>query len=177
MSQFSNSLPFNSISEITFSCEANAVKIYVGTELLGAVNPSFPVTVYITVSGGNKGITMKQISDADYLAGNTNDYEKDTIAFNYLSGKTNLHIGECPGSGGCTYKTIGWNEDSVGQVSVNNTAYFNITVNGNFKAKIEAASIRGTIQQRMVVRYSGNINEEQTSSAALCCTSLFCYVC
>jgi len=177
---YSKTLTFSSLSDITFEPSADDIKIKVSGTLLGAINKSFPVTVFITESGGTKSITLKQIDTSVYTAANTDDLTKDTISFNYTDLRSNLHIDICTGSTN-TYKTIGWTEDMIGQTCTGlsgATSYFVLTAELDMKVKIEQVDFPNNIQKwRMVVRYASNVMVKETSANALCYSGLYCYAC
>lgn len=172
-------LTFNALSDITFDPSADDIKIKVGGTLLGAINKNFPVTIFITESGGTKSITFKQIDPSVYTAGNNNDHAKDTIGYNYADIRSNLHVDVCGSTN--KYKIIGWEEDQLGQTCTGSSGCssdFEICQELNFKAKIEQVSYPGSILKwRMVVRYSEDVKTNVSPSAALCYAGLYCYSC
>ncbi len=177
---YSKTLTFNSLNDISFEPSADDIKIKVSGTLLGAINKSFPVTIFVTESGGTKSITLKQIDTSVYTAGNTDDLTKDTISFNYTDLRCNLFIDVCTGSTN-RYKTIGWTEDMIGQTCIGSggaTSYFEITSDLELKVKIEQVNFPNSIQKwRMVARYATNVMVKETSANALCYSGPYCYAC
>ncbi|HMU68766.1 MAG TPA: hypothetical protein PKC38_02090 [Chitinophagales bacterium] len=175
-----NTLPFGNVGDITFTPSGQDLKIYVSGQLLGTFNSSSPATVFITQNGSNKAITFKQISQSAYMQGNTGTPGADTIYFNPLTG--NSKIEACSGGAGCFKLTgIGWEDDDYGQTCTGGskgfTNLFNISAEGQLKAKFEQVSINGSMQIRLVARYSGNVMCKQTPATAICCNDNYCYYC
>ncbi len=173
-----NTLPFTNVSEITFDTTATELKIKVNGTLLGSICSSYPATVFITNTNGNKTITFKQISNNEYIAGNTNNPLVDTVFYNFNSKKCNTQIGLCSSSAS-TFKIIGWDMEDTGHICTGSghTNYFNISSESQLKAKVEQVVINGQTVTRMVARYSGNIYQAETVATAPCYSGLYCYVC
>ncbi len=173
-----NTLNFSTVTDIKFQSNGTELKIFVSNTLLGSINQSTPVTLFITETGSTKSITIKTITQAEYVSGNTNDPDLDTVPFSFAAAAANLHVDVCTGTPGL-YKTIGIEVDNIGSVCVGtgSVQFFNISAEKVFKAKIETVVVNGANQLRMVVRYAGNIMSQQTSATALCYNGPFCLVC
>jgi len=174
-----NSLQFNNVSDITFQVSSSAISIYVSGNLLGTINQTYPVTVYITNVNGVKTIWIKEITDAEYNQGNTSDTNADTMVLNYNTRGVNLHVEVC-GSNNSRYKFIGWDDETVGETCTGSGGYYeyyDISSNMNFKTKIEQIMISGSMQMRMVTRYATNVNNRYSGSNPVCVNGLYCYMC
>lgn len=175
-----NTLPFNNVSEIALEPSGQDLKILVNGQQLGALNASFPATLFISQNGSVKTITFKQISQGAYTQGNTNTPGVDTIYFNPITGGAKIEM--CGGSSTCFKMVgIGWDDDDYGQGCTGGTKgftnFFAISTEGQFKAKIEQVTINGSPAIRLVVRYAGNVMCKQTPATALCCGDSYCYYC
>lgn len=176
---FSNTLQFADPSEITFTCSSNELRFYVKGDFLGAINSDYAVTVYVTVVNGIKSITMTQISNSVYLAGNTNDPLIDTVYYKFNDRTHPPFVADCSSAPNC-FKLYGWDDEEQGQVCVgcnSFTNYFNISGNLMFKARIEQVVINNQNKIRLVARYTGNIYLNVAPSAADCYNCPYCYVC
>ncbi len=176
---YNNTLQFSNLSDIKFECASNEIKIIVSGNVLGIINRNYPITLFITENGSSKAITLKQISNSEYLQNNTNNLLTDTIAFNYANLQGGLHIDSCTGSTN-KYKVIGWEDESLGQSCTGSSGcdcYFDICATLNFKAKIEMTTMGSITQLRLIVRYESNVNVQAPIGTALCNTGLYCYCC
>lgn len=170
---YSNSLPFSQESDISFLCSSTEVKVYVGTTLLGSINQSYPVTVYISVSGSTKTIHLDEISNNDYLYNNTSN---KTVTFNQENSSSNLHIAKCSTSN--KFDLIGVDDEVMGIRCTSGSAelYFDISSVNRFKAKIEQTSYNNQTVNRMFVRYAHHVIDE-CGTDPLCSQGIFCYSC
>jgi hypothetical protein len=176
---FTNTLQFTQTADITFNSTGNELKVFVKGILLGAINASYPVTMYVTVSNGIKSLTMTQISNTVYTQGNTNNPNTDTVYYNFNNRDRLPTVRGCTSSN-TTFKMIGWDDTAMGQVCVGVNGYtnvFNISTNCAFKAKIEQVQINNQPQLCMVVRYSGNVFLNVNQSIADCFNTPYCYYC
>lgn len=170
---YSKTLTFTSESEIEFRCYNNRVEIYVDSEQLGAINPSFPITLYVTVNSGVKSITLAEISNNEYAYQNNQDR---TVIFNQENTGNQLHVEKCSSSN--IFKCIGVDDENMGITCSSGECeeYFDISAELHFKSKMEQKNVGGTNVYRMFVRYSENV-VSQCGSNPVCSAGLFCYTC
>lgn len=171
---YSKTLSFTNESDITFQCSTNYVEIFVNSVTLGKINHNFPVTVYVTVnSGGNKAITMEEISNADYTVHNN---ANRTVIYNHLYQNNGLHVSKCSSSN--RFVTIGIEDENFGVNCSSGISedYFDISASLSFKAKMETTTINNQTVYRMFVRYGQDI-ANQCGTNPVCGTTLFCYKC
>lgn len=173
---YSKSLSFQNVNQITFHTSATAVQIKVGGVDLGSINSSYPVTIYVVQTSSGYKLWMREITDAEYKSNNNNDPAK-TVSFDQNTAGAQLHIEKCGGSN--TFKIIGWEEEDNGVICSGGNgfdAYFNISNEFNFKAKMETLGEHGVQKTMMIVRYSQAIKTPCQGNAT-CSTNAFCYVC
>ncbi len=173
-----NSLPFTNASEVTFVINSPDIEIYVKGTLLGTINTTTPVSVYVNVSAGSKTILYREITIAEYTNGNTG-MVTDTIYMNIdprsNPPKPNFTLNVCPTNPN-RYKIIGWETDTVGQTCSGGNGsdgYFDVSNYLNFKSMM----VLSNGQLQMVTKYTGNVNTPYTGTAPLCVGAPFCYVC
>lgn len=170
---YSKTLTFSSESEIEFRCYNNRVEIHVGNEQLGAINPSFPINLYVTVGSSGKSITLAEISSSDYLYQNNQDR---TVIFNQENTGNQLHVQRCSSSN--IFKCIGVDDENMGITCSSGECeeYFDISAELHFKSKMEQKTVGGVSVYRMFVRYSENV-VGQCGENPVCNNGLFCYKC
>jgi len=175
-------LPFNSPSEITFTPSSTDLKVFVNGTQLGVISTQSAVTMFVSVSNGQKYLTIKPITDSIYNSGNSNQLGIDTLYYNQAHVNTNAHVEGCSTSG-TTFKFagIGWEDETCGQTCSGGgktfTNFFDISAENVLKAKMESVTYNGQNYTWMVARYSQNIMVKQPASSAPCYTGPYCYAC
>lgn len=173
------SLIFNDPSEIRLDPSANDIKVYVNNQLLGSINASFPVTLFVQTNGSQKALTMQQITQTEYTEGNTNSFT-DTLYFNQKRKNANPRIQMC-GSNNNIFKLtgIGWEQDETGQGCTGGedafTHVFNVSSSMELKTKMEIFTHNGETSAWMVARFNCTAMVEQQSSQAMAYTGCYCF--
>lgn len=170
---YSKTLSFTVESEIEFHCLNNRIEIYVGSEQLGAINPNYPVTLFVSVNSAGKSITLSEISESTYLFQNNSDR---TIIFNQENPDNKLCVVKCNNAN--IFKCIGIDDENMGITCSSGECeeVFDITSNLHFKSRMEQKSIGELSVYRMFVRYSEDILS-QCGTNPQCSSGLFCYKC
>lgn len=170
---YSKTLTFSTESEIEFSSYTNRVEIHVGNELLGAINPNFPITLFVTVTSTGKTITLAEISTSDYLYENNQDR---TVIFNQENNNNQLQVKKC--SSANIFKCIGLDDENMGITCSSGECEecFDISAELHFKSKMELKTVGSANVYRMYVRYSEDV-VGQCGQNPLCSAELFCYKC
>ncbi|MBK6730800.1 MAG: hypothetical protein IPG60_07495 [Bacteroidetes bacterium] len=168
---YQNSLAFNSVNEIKFSVVNTQIEIRVNTILLGAINSSYPVSLYITKNpDGQNFITFIEISVQEYTSGNNYEHNR-TIHFNHLANVAKLKIKKC--SNQENYKIIGWEDEELGGLCMHGIIkYFDISIIHHFKAQIEPVNNNLVV----VVKYDHDVLQ-LSGPEPVCSQILFSYSC
>lgn len=166
-----NSIQFTHPGEINFSIVNNSIEIRINNALLGSINADFPVTVYAAKSAGNANIlTLRQISDQEYMSGNNNDPDR-TVFIRHLDAKTAFKIKKC--NSGENYKIISWEDADISDMCESHiTKYMDISNMHHFKARIEMVGSTPV----MVARYNVDVIRI-AGPDPVCSSDLFSYAC
>ena len=176
------SLPLLSTSVVSFANNSNNtnIKIFVDSVLLGSINNNFPVTIFVTNTGGSKTITLEEITSQQYTAGNKNKYGIDTFLNAVADAALYFSFGVCGGSNE-SYKIIGWDEEVTGQICIAGShgfsQYFGTNSSLELKCKTEEFDYKGTTKWRMVSRYGSNVNHSEAIATATSYSGSYCYAC
>ncbi|MEZ5015191.1 MAG: hypothetical protein R2794_12955 [Chitinophagales bacterium] len=176
MSQINNTLPFSNVSDVTFDITPTSFTVKVNGNVLGTALENEPFTLYVTQASGSKSITMHSISNGQYTQGNSNNHNTDTVGLNIAGGKSSFMLDMCSGSN--TFKGIGWDEDTFGQIcNTGRSTFFSLQSAGNFKACIQNVMTSGGQIMHLVVRYNTAVVHSEPQGAGLCAPCLYCYCC
>ncbi len=174
------SLNFSNVSEIELIASDTDIRIYVNSQLLGAINVNTAVTLYVQTNGSQKSLVLQPINNNQYNQGNTGS-NQDTIYFNQKRKNANPRIQICSSNNNIYKLTgIGWQEDSTGQSCTGGgedafTHVFNISSGMMLKAKMENFTHNGETSIWMVARYGYNTMVQEQEATAMAYTGGYCY--
>lgn len=180
-----NTLTFTNYSDITFQFLSNEVKVLVSGNLLGTFTLNNPATLYVTVSGSNKAITFKTITQGQYTQGNTGNQGTDTIYFNQNMIGAQAKIQACSSNPSLNKLcAIGWEDETSDQTCQGGTPgprgftnHFNVSGECTFKACMENVTLSTGQEVMMVVRYGSNVMVQQPANSGTCYNGPYCYTC